>query len=227
MGTYIVLIGIQGSGKGTQAAILKEKLDLLHVSTGDLFRAMKTLDTPLARRVQDLMKAGELIPDDVTNQMVKDRLAEPDAARGVILDGYPRNLAQAAFLDQLLAAEYRGRLTVVPLLKLDRETAILRIEGRRYSQDGQRVYNVYFDPPQRKDAQGDYVDNEDGLPVVQRADDNREAVERRIDLFLTETAPLIEYYQSKGLLAEIEADQPVDKVAVDMIAAVARGLMAR
>jgi adenylate kinase len=221
MGTYIILIGVQGSGKGTQAVFLKEKLGLPHISTGDLFRAMKTQDTPLARRVQELMAAGELIPDDVTNEIVRDRLSQPDAARGAILDGYPRNREQAAFLDSLLA-EKGSKVTVVPLLKLDREIAIKRAEGRRYSQDRQRVYNIYFNPPKHEG-----VDDVDGLPLVQRADDYREAVERRIDLYFSETAPLIDYYEAKGLVQEIDADQSIEKVAIDLFAAVARSLMAR
>lgn len=219
MSTYIVLIGVQGSGKGTQAAILEEKLDLLHISTGDLFRAMKTEDTPLARRVQELMQKGEMIPDEVTNEIVRERLAKPDAARGVILDGYPRNRAQAQFLDELLA-EKGEQITVVPILELDRETAIKRAEGRRYSQDKQRVYNVYFNPPQNPG-----VDDVTGEPLIQREDDYREAVERRIDLYFTETAPLIEYYTQKGVVRQVNADQSIENVALDTLAVITRTLM--
>jgi adenylate kinase len=219
MATYIVMMGVQGAGKGTQATILKEKLGLPHVSTGDLFRAMKAMDTPLARRVQDLMEKGELIPDDVTNEMVADRIAEPDAVRGMILDGYPRNRNQAKFLDDLLARQ-REKVTVVPMLHLDRETAIKRVEGRRYSPDARRVYNIYFDPPQVEGK-----DDVTGELLVQRADDNREAVERRIDLFYEKTAPLIEYYTERGVLEQINADQEINAVAVDVIAAITRRLM--
>ena len=214
MGTYIVLMGVQGAGKGTQAVILKQKLGLPHVSTGDLFRAMKTLDTPLARRVQDLMNAGNLIPDDVTNEIVEHRLAEADAQQGVILDGYPRTADQARFLDELLASKGE-KITIVPLLNLDRENAIKRIEGRRFSQDKSRVYNIYFNPPVNAG-----VDDVDGLPLVQRDDDHREAVERRIDLYFSQTQPLIDYYKERGVLVEINADQAIDDVAGDMLAAV-------
>lgn len=219
MGTYIVLMGVQGAGKGTQAAILQQKLGLLHLSTGDLFRAMKTEDTPLARRVQDLMAKGELIPDEVTNQMVKERIQKPDAANGVIFDGYPRNRDQAQFLDTLLA-QSQQRITAAIILELDREIAIKRTEGRRYSQDKQRVYNIYFNPPQ---IEG--VDDVDGLPLIQRDDDNREAVERRIDLYFTQTAPLIDYYRERGLLKEIDADQAIDSVAEAVVAAIDKALM--
>lgn len=214
MGMYIIMMGVQGSGKGTQAAILKEKLGLPHVSTGDLFRAMKTLDTPLARRVQDLMRGGNLVPDDVTNEVVRDRLSQPDAQKGVILDGYPRTRDQAEFLDKLLAEKHE-KVSFVALFKLDRETAIQRSEGRRYSQDKQRVYNIYFNPPKR-----DGIDDVDGQPLVQRADDYREAVEKRIDLYFTETAPLIEYYAAKGLVREFNADQPIEKVASDVMSVI-------
>lgn len=219
MGTYIVLMGVQGAGKGTQAAILQQKLGLLHLSTGDLFRAMKTEDTPLAHRVQDLMAKGELIPDEVTNEMVKERIQKPDAAKGVIFDGYPRNRDQARFLDTLLAQSQQC-ITAAIILELDREIAIKRTEGRRYSQDKQRVYNIYFNPPQ---IEG--VDDVDGLPLIQRDDDNREAVERRIDLYFTQTAPLIDYYRERGLLKEIDADQAIDSVAEAVVAAINKALM--
>jgi adenylate kinase len=219
MGTYIVLMGVQGAGKGTQAAIIKEKLGLPHISTGDLFRAMKTQDTPLAKRVQEMMEAGELIPDDVTNQMVEDRLSKEDAQRGVILDGYPRNPGQAKFLDDFLGKKGES-VTVVPALDLDRETAIKRAEGRRYSPDKQRVYNIYFNPPKVEGK-----DDVTGEPLIQRDDDHREAVERRIDLYYEQTAPLIEYYENAGLVAKIDADQEISEVAVDVFAAITRRLM--
>ena len=214
MGTYIVMMGVQGAGKGTQAAIMKEKLNLPHVSTGDLFRAMKTQDTPLAKRVQALMAEGELIPDDVTNEMVKERLAEADAQRGVILDGYPRNTDQAEYLDNLLAAKGE-KILIVPLLTLEREIAIKRAEGRRTAPDG-TTYNIYFNPPPADINPAD---------LVQRADDHLDAVARRIDLFFEKTAPLIDYYTETGVCAKIDADQGIHEVAVDVFAAIANKLM--
>lgn len=219
MGTYIVIMGVQGAGKGTQAAIIKEKLGLPHVSTGDLFRAMQTQDTPLARRVRDLMDAGELIPDEVTNEMVEQRLEEEDAQRGVILDGYPRNAGQAKFLDDLLARKGEA-VTVVPVLELDREIAIKRAEGRRFSPDKQRVYNIYFNPPKV-----DGIDDVTGEPLIQRGDDNREAVERRIDLYYSQTTPLIEYYDAADLVEKINANQTIHEVAIDLLASIACHLM--
>jgi len=214
MGLYILLIGVQGAGKGTQAKFLIERYGIPQISTGDLFRAMKTQDTPLAREVQTLMKEGKLIPDDLTNRIVAERLQEPDAQKGAILDGYPRTAAQAAALDEMLAQ--RGeKIAAVLLLELDRETAIKRAEGRRYSQDMQRVYNIYFNPPQNPD-----VDDVDGQALIQREDDHRTAVESRINTYFEQTAPLIAYYQQKGVVKTINADQAIETVCDDVFAAI-------
>lgn len=218
MGIYMVLIGVQGAGKGTQAKFLVEKFGIPHVSTGDLFRAMKTQDTPLAREVQAIMNAGNLVPDDITNRMVEERLKEPDAQNGVIFDGYPRNVVQAEWLDKKLA-ERNQRIVIVPVLELDREIAIMRAEGRRYSQDKSRVYNIYFNQPLNK-KDGVWVDDVDGQPLIQREDDYRESVEKRIDLYFKETVPLIEYYTVQGLVKKIDASQRIEAVAQSLIKAV-------
>lgn len=218
MGLQIIMIGVQGAGKGTQALYLAERFGIPHISTGDLFRAMKTLDTPLAREVQALMRDGKLIPDDITNQLVEDRLAEADAQAGAIFDGYPRTTQQAETLDALLSA--RGdRVNAVLVLELDHETAIKRAEGRRYSQDKQRVYNIYFNPPQQK-VDGEWVDDEDGQPLFQREDDHLEAVEKRIATYYQETAPLIDYYRQKGLVIEIDASRSIEQVREEIFSAV-------
>ncbi|KAB2902791.1 MAG: adenylate kinase [Anaerolineae bacterium] len=218
MGIYMVLIGVQGAGKGTQAKFLVEKFGIPHVSTGDLFRAMKTQDTPLAREVQAIMNAGNLVPDDITNRMVEERLKEPDTQNGVIFDGYPRNVVQAEWLDKKLA-ERNQRIVIVPVLELDREIAIMRAEGRRYSQDKSRVYNIYFNQPLNK-KDGVWVDDVDGQPLIQREDDYRESVEKRIDLYFKETVPLIEYYTVQGLVKKIDASQRIEAVAQSLIQAV-------
>ncbi len=218
MGLYIVLVGVQGAGKGTQAKFLVEKYGIPHVSTGDLFRAMKTLDTPLAREVQAIMKAGNLVSDEVTNRIVEDRLQQEDARNGVIFDGYPRNVSQAAWLESYLAA--RGeKINVVAVLELDREIAIMRAEGRRYSQDKERVYNIYFNQPQNKKA-GVWLDDVDGQPVEQRPDDEREAVEKRINLYFEQTVPLIDYFKNKGMVKAINASRSIEAVKEAMFQAV-------
>jgi len=213
MGLYILLMGVQGAGKGTQAPLLVEKYSIPHISTGDLFRAMRTLETPLAKEIQALMAEGKLIPDDVTNRVVEDRLSQPDTQGGAIFDGYPRSTGQAQWFDDLLAG--RGeKIGAVIVLQLDAEIAIKRAEGRRYSQDMKRVYNVYFNPPQNKD-----VDDLDGQPLIQRKDDHLDAVTERIDTFFKTTAPLIEYYRHKGVVCEIDASRSVELVHQSIVEA--------
>jgi len=214
MGLYIVMVGVQGAGKGTQAKFIQEKFGIPQISTGDLFRAMKTQDTPLAQEVRGLMNEGKLIPDDVTNRMVEERLKESDAQEGAILDGYPRNTGQAEAFDAVLA-ERGEEVSAVIVLDLPRETAIKRIEGRRYSQDMSRVYNIYFDPPKNEG-----VDDVDEQPLKQREDDNREAVEARIGIYYETTAPIIDYYREKGVVIEINADQNIETVRDAVLSAV-------
>lgn len=214
MGLYFVMIGVQGAGKGTQAKFLIEKYGIPQISTGDLFRAMKTQDTPLAREVQALMREGKLIPDEITNRMVEERLTEPDAQQGAIFDGYPRNVAQAEVLDGLLGKKNEA-LTAAIVLELDSEIAFKRAEGRRYSPDKQRVYNIYFNPPQN-----DGVDDVTGEALIQREDDKPTAVQKRIDTFYDTTMPIIDYYQDKGLVIKINADQSIEAVRDDVMKAI-------
>jgi adenylate kinase len=212
MGTYFILIGVQGAGKGTQAKFISTDLAIPHISTGDLFRAMRDRDDELAKEVQAMMKEGKLIPDSVTNKMVEERLAQPDANKGAILDGYPRNAQQAEFLQSILDEE--DHISVI-LLELDRETAFKRAEGRRYSPDMNQVYNVHFNPPKKEG-----IDDITGEPLIQRKDDHPEAVNKRIDLYYENTQPLIDYFEEKGLLIRIDADQSIDKVRADIKSAV-------
>ncbi|HLA42967.1 MAG TPA: adenylate kinase [Aggregatilineales bacterium] len=221
MGLYIIIMGVQGAGKGTQAGFIVEKYQISHISTGDLFRAMKTQDTPLAREVQEIMKAGQFVGDDLTNRIVDDRLSQDDAVGGAILDGYPRNVSQAETLDVMLR-ERGEAVSCVILLSLDREIAIKRAEGRRYSPDMQRAYNIYFNPPKKEG-----VDDETGEALIQREDDYREAVEKRIELYYDQTMPLIDYYRVRGLVKEINADQSIEAVRDDVFAVVEAAKMNR
>jgi len=215
MGLFVVMIGVQGAGKGTQAQLLSEEFNIPHISTGDLFRAMKTQDTPLAREVQALMAQGALISDEITNRMVEERLKEADAQSGAIFDGYPRNVDQAAVLVNLLEKKDQ-KIAATILMELDRDIAFKRAEGRRYSQDKSRVYNVYFNPPK---VEG--IDDVDGQPLFQREDDKPEAVNERIDTFYEVTMPIIPYYKSEGMrVVEINADQSIDAVKNDVFTAV-------
>jgi len=205
--TYVVLMGMQGAGKGTQAPILAEKLGIPHVTTGGMFRAMRSLETPLAKEIQTLMAAGNLISDDITIQVVRDRLTKDDAKNGVILDGFPRTLPQAEALDALLK-ELGGKVSVVPFFKLEKAVAVDRIASRwQCSKDDTHVYNLKTNPP--KVAGHCDIDN---APLVQRPDDTPEAAEKRISLYLGQTMPLLDYYRDRGVLCEIDANQPIDVV---------------
>src|SRR5687768_14639669 len=147
MPTYIVLLGPPGAGKGTQAKIICDQLGIPQVSTGDLFRAMKTQDTPFARKVQEIMARGSLVPDEATIQMVKDRLHEADCANGAVLDGFPRTAAQADALEQMLTDEFKSTVSLVPFFQISLKEAVRRISGRRTCETCQAAYHVDDNPP--------------------------------------------------------------------------------
>lgn len=219
MATYIVLMGVQGAGKGTQAAILSEQHGLPHVTTGGLFREMEGQDTPLAREIQAIMTRGDLVPDDITIQVVRDRLAQTDAAQGAIFDGFPRTRPQAEALDKLLA-EMGQQVAIVPFFNLTREVAIRRISSRwECTLDPRHVYNVESNPPK---VAG--ICDIDGAPLRQRPDDTPEAAAKRIDTFYEKTAPLLDYYRAKGLLHEIDADQPIEAVTAELLSALGKAV---
>jgi adenylate kinase len=215
MSLYLMIAGVQGAGKGTQAPNIAQHYGIPHISTGDLFRALKTADTPLARDIQETMKAGRLVSDEQTTQLVAERLNQADAQKGAIFDGYPRTLPQVDMLDALLA-ERQARLSHVIVLNLERDLAIKRLEGRRYSQDMKRTYNVYFAPPKQ-----DGVDDVDGLPLIQRPDDTREAVEKRINDYFSTTLPVLDVYRQRGIVLDINADQAPEAVRADILKALA------
>ena len=223
MSLYLVIMGVQGAGKGTQAAIISKKYNIPHVSTGDLFRAMRTRTDALAQRVQEIMAAGQLVSDEVTNEVLQDRLEQPDAQNGVILDGYPRNDAQAAWLDEYLA-KHGKRVDAVLLLDLDFFTAFKRSYGRVKSEQSGKSYNVYFNADEIEVTFDDHPEatypprmlatlRETGESLSRRPDDEAPAVVKRIDIFQQTTQPLIEYYRSKELLVKIDAAQPIEAVS--------------
>ncbi|HLY25126.1 MAG TPA: nucleoside monophosphate kinase, partial [Aggregatilineales bacterium] len=210
---YLLLVGVQGSGKGTQAKVLVNKLGIPHVSTGDLFREMKTLDTPLAREIQAVMNSGKLISDEITLKVVRERLSRPDAKNGVILDGFPRTQPQAEGLDELLK-EFGAQVTRVLYLKLDDAEAIDRIVTRRLcSKNPDHVFNVKSKPPK---VAG--VCDIDGAPLIQRPDDTEEKAQKRIADFHSETEPLLVRYGKRGAVCEVKADQSVERVSADLLA---------
>ncbi len=215
MATYIVLLGMPGAGKGTQAAIISKDLGLPHITSGGMFRELAGQDTELARRVREIMRRGDLVPDDLTVQIVRERLERPDAAGGAILDGFPRTVPQAEALDALLA-ENGHSVTVVPFFKLSKEEALARLGGRWIcSKDPNHMYHTRFNPPK---VPG--VCDIDGAPLYQREDDTPEAHKQRIEVYMERTAPLIEYYRDRGLLVEINAEQPIEAVTAELMAAI-------
>lgn len=223
MSLYLIIMGVQGAGKGVQAQFIKEEYGIPHVSTGDMFRAMKTREDELARRVQDIMKSGALVDDDTTNEVLRDRLEQPDAANGVILDGYPRNQAQAAWLEDYLASKGES-VNAVLVMKLDLYVAFKRAFGRVTSQSG-KSYNIFLnnagiewqfidDPAKVYPPRLEAVEKVTGEKLIRRPDDaHAGAIIKRIDLYLETTQPLLEYYQQKGLVVAIDAEQSIDAVS--------------
>jgi adenylate kinase len=216
LATYVVLLGPPGAGKGSQAKRVVKETGIPHVSTGDLLRAMKDQDTPLARRVQTIMAEGGLVDDETTMAILKERLMEPDSCdRGAILDGVPRTLEQAKTLDEMLAKEFAAAVEGVFLLSISEDEAVRRISGRRVNPDTGRVYHVEFDPPK---VEG--IDDETGTPLIQREDDKPAVVRERYQLYLEKTAPLIGFYRDAGKLHEIDAARPIDEITPDLVEAI-------
>lgn len=211
---FVILLGPPASGKGTQAARLREALDLPHVASGDLFRENLKNETELGRKAKVYMDRGELVPDDVTIGMVMDRLSQPDCADGALLDGFPRTIAQAEALAQALA-ERGHRISVVPNIVVPDEVLIERVSGRRLCRTCGESYHVQFNPPEQPGV----CDN-DGGELYQRDDDKPETVRQRLKVYWKQTSPLIDYYRSQGVLVEVNGDQAIDAVAADLRAAV-------
>lgn len=214
MPTTIVLLGPPGAGKGTQAEIISSTLGLTHVSSGDIFRENLKKETELGKLAQQFMNRGELVPDDVTIAMIRERLGRPDCAKGALLDGFPRTPAQANALAEMLAAMGQ-KVSVVPYISVPAEALIARLSGRWTCRAEGHVYHEKYNPPK----QAGRCDI-DGSELYQREDDKPATVENRIRVYLAQTSPLIEYYQQKGLLAEIDGTQPIENVTADLMAAI-------
>lgn len=207
MPTYLVMLGPPGAGKGTQAKILSRKLGLAHVSSGDLFRDNIARKTELGRRVEEILSSGALVPDDVTIAMVRDRLQRPDCAQGAVLDGFPRTPAQAEALDAMLA-EWNGRVTLVPYVRVGEELLVERLTGRRTDRRTGKIYHVKFNPPPPE------------ADLVQRPDDQEDTVRTRLREYERNTAPLVDYYRAKGALQEIDGEQPIERVTDELLSVV-------
>lgn len=215
-GTVVVLLGPPGVGKGTQGVRLAEGRSWAHVSTGDLLRAARKTGSELGRRAQTYMDRGELVPDDVIVGLVRAHLKTLPRGQGVVFDGFPRTVVQAEALEGALAAEGR-RVTRTVLLDAGEELLVRRIAGRRSSPSG-RVYNVHFDPPKR-----DGFCDDTGEPLIHRADDQPDTVRSRLAVYRKETAPLADFYQRRGVLAQVDGEGEIDAVQDAVRAAVQDG----
>jgi adenylate kinase len=212
--TVLVLLGAPGAGKGTQAGVLSQKLGIPHVATGDLFRAAVRDATPIGLEARRFMERGQLVPDDITIRMLLDRLDRPDAAKGAILDGFPRNGAQAKALDEALAAR-GGRVDRAVLIEVPDDELIRRMSGRWVCRDAGHVYNESTNPPRQPG-----VCDIDGSPLIQREDDKPDTIRARLDLQLASLREVIDHYASTSVLRKVDGLQSIDAVTEDLLASV-------
>jgi len=210
----IILIGAQGSGKGTQAEMLTQALGIPHVASGDLFRKAFDEKTELGLKAKAYLDRGELVPDEITVAMVLGRLKEADCAKGVLLDGFPRTIAQAEALDRGL--EEMGRqIDLAVYLNVPREELLHRLSGRYICRANQHVYNINTRPPK---VAG--VCDLDGSELYQRPDDTGEAVQKRLDIFYNETIQLLNYYSGQGKLVEVNGNQSIEQAQAELLQAI-------
>ena len=214
MAKYIVLLGPPGVGKGTQAEILAEKTSLLHISSGDLFRENIKNNTDLGKQAKSYIDKGELVPDDVTIAMVKDRLSRPDCNTGAILDGFPRTPVQADALQKLLAG-FNGDVNVVPFITAAPKVLIERASGRWTCRAQGHIYHQKYNPP-KVAGKCDI----DGSDLYQREDDKAETVARRINVYFDQTAPLVDYYRGENKLVEIDGTRSIEDVTNTLLSAI-------
>src|SRR5579862_3676548 len=213
----ILLLGAPGGGKGTQAKELVKHWHIPQISTGDLLRANVAQGTQLGKVAKEIMGRGELVPDSLVNEMVAVRLLEPDTVRGYILDGFPRTLGQANWLDGRLAAQVESLPVVAVSIQVNYNQLLRRITGRRNCPVCQTIYNIYVNPP-KKDG---FCDLE-GAALVQRADDTEEVFKERMRAYAALTAPVVDHYRELGRFAEVDGDRPIAEIATGIVAAVER-----
>jgi len=213
MPTYIVLLGPPGVGKGTQAKLLAEATGLAHISSGDLFRTNIKNQTELGKLAQGYISCGDLVPDDVTIAMIRDRFRAEDCRKGAIMDGFPRTIAQADAFARLLA-EFGGEVDHVPYIMAADEVLVERLGGRWTCRASGHVFHQKYNPPRQAG-----ICDVDGSELYQRDDDKAETVRRRIQVYVEQTAPLIDYYRERGVLVEIDGARSVDEVSGDLLVA--------
>jgi adenylate kinase len=213
----ILLMGAPGGGKGTQARELVKVWNIPQISTGDLLRANVAEGTKVGKVAKEIMGRGELVPDSLVDEMVAVRLLEPDTARGYILDGFPRTLGQAQWLDARLAAQIESLPVVAVNIQVNYNQLLRRITGRRNCPVCQTIYNVYMHPPKQ-----DGICDIEGAELVQRADDTEEVFKERMRAYEALTAPVVEHYRAQGRFAEVDGDRPIAVIASGIVAAVER-----
>ncbi len=205
---FILLLGVPGAGKGTQAKRLSTTLALPHISSGDLFRENLKNETPIGEEAEKYLSRGELVPDEITIGMIEKRLGQADGASGAILDGFPRTTRQADALETMAGGSVRAAIHVeVPIERL-----VERMSGRRVCRQAGHVYHIRHNPPKERG-----ICDEDGSELYQRDDDKPETVRHRLKVYEERTQPLIEYYRERSLLIEINGDQPIDSVTEDIL----------
>ncbi len=214
MAKHIVMLGPPGAGKGTQAKVLSEKLAVPHVSSGDIFRENLREQTELGKHAEVYINRGELVPDDVTIAMIRERISRPDCDKGVLLDGFPRTAPQAEALDEILRELDKGQVDTVPCIMVPDEVLIERLTGRRTCRAQGHVFHIMFNPPKKAG-----ICDFDGSELYQREDDTVETVTNRIQVYLRQTQPLIDYYQQRGVLLEINGNQSIEAVFDEIMTA--------
>lgn len=209
---YVIMLGAPGAGKGTQAKLISQAVGLPHVSSGDIFRENIKNNTELGELASKYMNQGDLVPDDVTIAMIRERLSRPDAQPGAVLDGFPRTPAQAEALETMLE-EFNGGVDLVPYIKVPTEVLIDRLTGRWTCRENGHIFHRTFNPPKEEG-----ICDFDGSELYQREDDKRETVTNRINVYMEQTAPLIAHYREASVLREVDGNQAIEKVTIDLLA---------
>ncbi|KAF6573562.1 adenylate kinase [Paenibacillus sp. EKM212P] len=207
----ILIMGPPGAGKGTQADVIVKEFGIPHISTGDAFRLAMKQGTPIGIKAKEYIDKGELVPDDVTIGIVEERLQQPDCKKGFLLDGFPRTLAQAEALDQILG-RLNTKLDDVINLKVDSDNLLARITGRRVCKSCGTSYHIVFNPPK---VEG--ICDKDGGELYQRPDDNEDSVRTRLGEYSNKTAPLLTFYENQNLLRHIDGEQDIDVVSQNIV----------
>jgi len=206
----VIFMGPPGAGKGTQAESIVNEFQIPHISTGDAFRLAMKQETPLGLEAKKYVDQGLLVPDEITNGIVKERLQQPDCEKGVLLDGFPRTISQAEALDDIMASLGRSIDHVINL-KVDRNLLLARLTGRRICKACGATYHILFNPPARENV----CDKCSG-ELYQRSDDTEEKVGTRLDEYMNKTAPLLSYYRNKGNLREVNGEQEISAVTTQI-----------